>query len=108
MTLEEKVIAYKRLGKQLEELEEKRKALGKEILGAMTDKKMEVGAYRLSQYARFQISTPLEVARGLQATKMEETLDKDRLKELHGAGQVIEGVQLNTYVSITDKREPLP
>ena len=101
MSLEEKIIAYKMLSLQIESLEMQKKTLAQEILTAMPSKKVDVGNYRASRYIRLSIRLPLEQARLLGATKMEEQIDKDKIKERHKMGEKIEGVQEIAYLVVT-------
>lgn len=101
MSLEEKIIAYKMLCLQIEDLEEQRKALGKEILSEMPQKKIEIAGYKALRYIRLAIQMPLEQARLLGVTKMEELIDKDKIKKLHSMGQKIEGVREIAYLVVS-------
>jgi len=105
MNLEEQVKRHKEISLKIEELEAERKALGQVILQTMTDKQMEVGNYLVRRYSRISIATTLEDARSLEATRMEETVDKDLIKALHKGGQVIAGVKEFSYIVVTIPKE---
>lgn len=105
MNLEEQVKRHKEISLKIEELEEEKKALGQSILQAMTDKSLQIGNYLVRRYSRISVATTLEDARHLEATKMEETVDKDLLKALYKGGQVIAGVKEFSYIVVTSPRE---
>ncbi|MCI0616192.1 hypothetical protein L0244_24690 [bacterium] len=104
MSLEDKIIAYKRLGLQIESLEEKKKALGQEILLEMPLKKMEIAGYKAFRYTRLAIRIPLEEARILGVTKMEEQIDKEKVKQLYKMGQKMDGVREIAYLIVTSSQ----
>jgi hypothetical protein len=105
MNLEEQIQLHKQLSLKIEELEEQKKALGQSILLAMTDKTLQIGNYLVKRFSRLSISTPLEVAIGLKATKMEETVDKEAIKLLYKAGSPIEGVKEISYIQTSIKNQ---
>lgn len=100
MDLEEKIIAYKTLCQQIDELEKKKRELSQEILAEMPSKKMAVAGFRAYRYTRLAIATPLELARTLGATKMQEQVDREKIKELFLLGQTIEGVRNIDYLVV--------
>ncbi|MBX7067601.1 MAG: hypothetical protein K1X28_10265 [Parachlamydiales bacterium] len=105
MSLEEKIIAYKQLMREIEALEERKKLLSQEIISEMPDKKVEIADYRAYRYTRLSIKIPLEEARLLGATRMEEHVDKEKIKELHESGRQIEGVKEFSYLLVTSKQK---
>lgn len=103
MNLEEQVQRHKELSLKIEELEEQKKALGQLILQAMTEKYQHIGNYLVKRFSRLSITTPLEIAQGLRATKMEESVDKEAIKLLYNAGTDVPGVKEISYIQISIK-----
>lgn len=103
MTLEEKILAYKTLIQEIDLLEEKKKVLSQEILSEMTSKKMEIAGHKIYHYHRLSITTPLEAARLIDATKMTEQIDKEKIKDLYNNGQKIEGVKEIDYLVVSSR-----
>ena len=92
MNLEEQVRTYKELGRKIEELEKQKKTLGTSIMQHMVDKTLPVKDYLVRRYSRISVKLSLEEARLLNATKMEESVDKDKIKTLYQQGEQIQGV----------------
>lgn len=103
-TLEEQVKAYKELGSTIETLEERRKAIGAEIMQQMQGNSMRVANYNVRKINRLSIKLSLEEARAFDAIKMEETVDKDKIKYLYNSGQKIQGVSEIEYIQITQSK----
>src|SRR3990167_4656001 len=101
MDLEEKIILHKKISQQIEALEEQKKALSKQILEEMKSSKVEFSDYKAIRYTRLSITTSLQQARLLNATKMEEQIDKTIIKELYNLGHPVEGVKEITYLIIS-------
>ncbi len=106
MDLEEKIKHYREISKQIAALEEQRKALGSSILQQMQNKTMQVAQYLVRRYRRLSISLPLDRARELSATKMEETIDREKIKALYEGGQMMEGVSEIEYIQVSEKAIP--
>lgn len=102
-SLEEKVVAYKKIVQQIAELEEKKKELSLSILEQMETKSTIVSGYVVRRYERLNISTDLTQARAWQATKMQEVADKDKLKQLHQEGHDIPGISKSEYIQVSSK-----
>lgn len=102
MVLEEKIEVYKALRKEIEELEMKKKILGAEILSMMPSdtKTLIVASHVVKRYSRLSIRTSLENARLIGASKMEEVVDKDKIKDLFALGQSIPGVTEYKYIQV--------
>lgn len=102
MTIEEKIQLYKSLGKQIEELEEQKKLLAKEILQAIPQdtKMVRIADYNVRRISRLSIKISLENARLLDAVKMEEVIDKDRIKELYEKGHELPDVSEYSILNI--------
>lgn len=105
MTLEEQIRAYQELGRQIAELEEKKRELNLAILQQMSGKTMTAAGCVVRRYERLSFRTPIEKARKLGATKMEEVLDKDVLKKLYEAGEEIPGVALSTFIQVSLQKQ---
>lgn len=97
--------AYRELTQQIAELEEQKKQLGQFILQQMKVKTMSVSGYVVRKCERLNVSTPLERAREWKATKMEEVVDKDKLKELYQAGHEIPGISMSQFIQVCDNKK---
>ena len=106
MTLEDKVRAYKNLALQIEQLEEQKKSLGAEILQLLSPEvsSQTVAEYKVRRMVKFLIKTPLEEAKQLGAVKIEETVDKAKIKKLVLEGHFIAGVSTFEYVQISSTK----
>lgn len=101
MSLEEQVRLHKEISLKIEELEAQKKALGENILSAMNDKSIKIGSYVVKRCSRLSISSTLDQARLFQATKLDEVVDKDKLKQLYNSGTDIPGIKKIEYIQIT-------
>ena len=109
MTLEEKVAAYKELGKKIEELEKERKILVAEILQSIPKetKSIQVAGYCVKRVCRLSIKTSLENAKMFDAVKVQEVVDKEKIKRLYEQGQPVPDVSEFQYIQVTSLvREP--
>lgn len=102
MSIEQQVKEYKTLSAQIAELDARRKALGKEILQQMPAyaKCHYVDEWVVRRYSRVTIKTTLEEAKGLGLSKVEEVVDKDKIKELFERGQMIPNVSKTEYITV--------
>ncbi len=107
MTLEEKMATYREICQQIKLLEEEKKILAQSILQEMPSKKMVFTDYIARSYTRLSIHIPIEQARMLDATKMVEQVDKERIKEIHNGGTALEGVKEISYLVITSGKSPI-
>jgi hypothetical protein len=110
-TLEEQVQAYRDLGKQINELEAKRKELSLSIFQQLAEEKTIIAGYTVRRYERLSFRVPLEQAREYGATKTEEVIDKEALKKLYESGAEIPGVSPICYIQVSaprKKEEPEP
>ena len=105
MSMEDKVRAYRALGDKIEELEAQKKALVQEILQAMpSDQKvLRVAEYQVRRIMRLSIRTSLEDAKLLGAVKIEEVIDRDKIKELYRINQTPPGVSEFEYIQVSKK-----
>ena len=110
MSLEEKVLEHHALGQKIAELEAERKALGARILGSMQNKTMQVSDLVARRYTRLSIKMSLEEAQRLDATKVEEVIDREKIKALYQLGRTPESVQEISYVVVSKikSREEVP
>jgi hypothetical protein len=106
-TLEDLVRMHKEKSFKIQELELEKKALGVLILRQMTGKKLDVSDYTVRRYGKLSIKLTLEQARLYDAVKMEEIIDRDRIKELHEKGEKIEGVSEIEYITVSSNKEKL-
>lgn len=101
MSLEDHIRQHKEISLKIEELEEQKKALGQEILRRMEGKSLQVNGYLVKRCSRVSISSTIDQARLFQATKMEEVVDKDKLKALFKSGTVVPGIKVIEYIQIS-------
>lgn len=103
MDLEEKVRLYKEISQQITELEEQKKNLSQSILQEMQGKSLQIGSYQVKRTSRLSITTTLDQARTYNATKLEEIVDKEKIKLFHTSGNSIPGVKTIEYILVTAK-----
>jgi hypothetical protein len=101
MTLEERIRLHKEISLKIEELEEQKKALSQSIMQEMSGKSLQMGSYLVRRYSRLSITTSLDQARCHDAVKLEEVVDKDKIKMLHKSGQVIAGIKEFDYIVVS-------
>ncbi len=101
MDLEQKVKQYEKLHKQIQELEEEKKALSQAILQEMqSERTLHISNYIVRRYSRLAIHPSLDTARALDAIKTLEAVDKDKIKVLYEQGKPVEGVSEIHYIRI--------
>ncbi len=107
MELEEKIARYKDLGHQIAELEMQKKALVAEILQSIPkeSKSIQVAGNNVKRVRRLSIRTSLEAAKLFEAVKMQEVVDKDKLKKLYEQGQNIPDVTEFEYIQVSTLKE---
>ncbi len=110
MTLEEKIAAYKDLGKKIEELERMKKNLVSEILEFIPKetKAIRVGEYSVRRVRRLSIRTSIESAKLFNAVKVQEVVDKEKIKRLVGQGQQIPDVTEFEFIQVSALVKELP
>ncbi len=103
MVLEEKIAAYKDLGKRIDELEQQKKVLVAEILQFIPkeSKTIHVGGYCVKRVRRLSIRTSLETAKLFNAVKLEEVIDKNQLKKLYEQGQQVPDVTEYEFIQVS-------
>ena len=101
MTLEEQIRAYAEIGKQINELDQQKKALGNAIMQQMEGKTVRVADYLVRRYSRLSIKLSIEEARVFDAVKIEETVDKEKIKALYQLGHPVQGVSETEYISVS-------
>lgn len=101
MGLEEQIRAFHEIGKQIDALDRQKKALGAAIMLQMQGKTMQVADYLVRRYSRLAIKTSLEEARAIDAIKLEEAVDKDKIKALVLLGKSVQGVSQTEYLRIS-------
>lgn len=109
MELEEQVRRYKEIMRQVEELEKERKAISASIMERMKGGKLLLVAdYVVRKIQKFTYAVSIEEARKLNATKMEERIDKDKLKSLYAAGSEVKGLSHFHYLQVSISKDALP
>ncbi|MFQ5730057.1 MAG: hypothetical protein ACE5GN_06825 [Waddliaceae bacterium] len=103
-SLEARLRAYKELSSKIRELEQPRKQIGQELLHNFPVglKKYSTPHFRVFRQERINVKTTLEDAHRYRAVKVEETVDKERLKALHNSGQPIPGVTRTEFVQVRE------
>ena len=107
MELEEKIARYKDLGRQIDELEKQKKALVAEILLSLPkeSKTIQVAGNSVKRIRRLSIRTSLEAAKLFEAVKMQEVVDKAKIKRLYEQGQAIPDVTEIEYIQVSSLKE---
>jgi hypothetical protein len=103
MTLQDQIRLHKELSKKIEELEEQKKALGFEILQKMESNTLQIPGFIVRRINRLSIKLSIDEARAFNAIKLEEIVDKDKIKALYNSGHTIHGVSEIQYIQISEK-----
>jgi len=107
MNLEEQVRLHKEISLKVDELEAEKKALTQSIMQSMPGNSLELGKYVVKKCSRLSITSSLEEARPYEAVKLEEVVDKDKLKKLYNSGQnMIPGIKEIRYIQVIVKKDP--
>lgn len=101
LSLEEEIKLHKEISLKIEELEQKKKELGISIMQKMVSSVLQVPGYKVRRCHRLSIAVSIDKARMLNAVKIEEVVDKDKIKALYANGQAIEGVSEVNYIQIS-------
>ena len=101
MSLLEQIRLHKEISQKIEELEEQKKALGSSILNQMSGSSLKVPGFLVKRFNRLTIAVSIEEARAFQAVKLEEAVDKEKIKALYKNGQPIAGVREISYIQIS-------
>jgi hypothetical protein len=105
MDLAKKITIYKQLIRQIATLEEEKRRIAQEIIAEMPDKRFDTAEFRAIRYQRLSIHPSLELARELNATKMEEQVDKEKIKQIFHSGISIKGVEMRSYLNVSVKNQ---
>lgn len=103
MALEEKVAMYKELRAKIEELENQKKNLVKEILELMPKetKSILVADSTVKRYSLLSIKISVENAKILDAVKIQEVVDREKIKKLYASGEQIPDVEEIHYIRVS-------
>ncbi len=101
MNLEDQIRQHKEISLKIEELEAQKKALGQSIMQAMNSKALQLGPYLVRRFSRLSFTLTVDQARPFKAIKLEEVVDKDKLKELYRQGTSIPGAKEVEYIQIS-------
>lgn len=107
MTLEEQVRQHKEISRKIEELEAQKKTLGQSILQAMNAKSIYVGDYQVKRHTRISITMTPDEARPYSAVKLEEVVDKEKIKVLFKNGTPLPHVKEYEYIVVTQCKAAL-
>jgi len=100
MNLEEQIQKHKEISKKIAELEELKRDLSQSIMQAMQGKSLQLGCYLVKRFSRLSISTTPDEARNFNAIKLEEVVDKDKIKALYKSGNPVPGVKEVEYIIV--------
>ena len=105
MEFDEKVKVCKELSLEIARLDEKRRALSKEIFAEMPKElnAVDSGDYRIRKCKRIVIKTTIDEAREFDAVSVQEVVNKDRLKRLHTMGHLVPNITQYDYIAIVDQ-----
>jgi hypothetical protein len=103
MDIEQKIKLHKELSKRIEELEEQKRILGSEIMKHMPSKILRIPGYVVRWCSRLSIKLSIEEARTFNAVRLEEVVDKDKIKALYNTGQSINGISEINYIQISEQ-----
>ena len=67
----------------------------------MQDKTMQIAGHTVRLYSRLSIKLSIEAARTYNAVKLEESVDKEKIKALYQQGTPIQGVSEIHYIQVT-------
>lgn len=101
MNLEEQIRLHKEISQKIEELEQQKRALSVSIMRQMTDKTLRLGNYLVRKCTRLSIKLTIEEAKALGATKLEEMIDKEKIKALYQKSKTIPGVTEIEYIQVS-------
>lgn len=103
--LEKKLGRYRYLSDQIRLLEQEKKELSQELLQnyPAPTAKFHTPQFSVSRHSRISITTTVEHARDFHATKIEEIVDKEKLKSLHLQGLLIPGITVSEYLLVKAK-----
>lgn len=101
LSLEEQIKLHKELSNKIDELEDQKKILGLLIMQSMGEKTLRIPGYVVRCMSRLSFKLSLEEARAYGAVKMEETVDKEKIKALCKDGRLINGVTESHYIQIS-------
>lgn len=109
MSIEEKVLAYQDLRAKIKALEEEKQKIYQEILDAFPTNELLIESehFRLKKHTRLSIKTTVEQARAFDATKTEEIVDKDKIKQLIYSGTFVPNVKESSYFFVHERTEDL-
>ena len=101
--LENKLQQHRTITEQIKMLEQQKKALSQEILASWptATKKVSTAHYSVSRQKNFSIKTSLDDARLFDAVKIEEVIDRARLREIYKSGTPVPGISATEYVLVT-------
>lgn len=107
MELEHKIAKYKELGQQIAELEKQKKTVVAEILHCIPKemKSIQVAGNSVKRVRRLSIRTSLETAKLFEAVKMQEVVDKAKIKRLYEQGEAIPDVTEFEYIQVSSLKE---
>lgn len=102
MILQEQIRLHKEFSKKIEELEEKKQQLSAAVLQQMQDETLRLPGFVVRRCSRLSIKLSLDEAHSYNSVKVEETVDKDKIKVLYKRGQCMSGVSEIQYLQIKE------
>lgn len=102
---EEKVAEYLELKKRIQELEARKKALSLEILEGIPEesRRIDLSMCWVRRASIFSIKTSMDHALELGAVRIEQVIDKEKLKKLYQSGQKPPGVSEVHFIQVYSK-----
>lgn len=102
-TLQNQIRLHKEISKKIDELETQKRQLGTAIMQQMQSKTLKIPGYFVRRCSRLSINTSLDEARSFDAVRLEETVDKEKIKVLYASGNPISGVSEIHYIQILEQ-----
>jgi hypothetical protein len=101
MDLSEQVTLHKELSEQIAVLEEQKRVLGIAIMQNMESATLQLPGFVVRRFNRLSIKLSIDEARFFDAVKLEETVDKEKIKALYKSGHPINGVSEINYIQVS-------
>lgn len=103
MDLEAQIKLHKEISKKIEEMEEQKRTLSSSIMQQMSTKTLKIQGFTVRCCSRLNIKLTVEEARSFGAVKLEEVVDREKIKALYHNGHVIKGVSEIQYIQILEE-----
>lgn len=101
----EKVTQYSKILQQKGKLNKQKRELAEAIIAGLPNGTLETPDFQVTRHPRLSIRTSLDEARKLNATKMVEQVDKEKIKQLYLSGIPVKGVEEQSSLSVKAKKQ---